>query len=123
MNPVTQLLGLAMRAKCVVTGEERVVQSIRAGKAKLVFVAKDGGKRTKKKLFDKANTYGVPLIDHLNRTTLGHAVGKGERVAVAVIEPGFAAKLLDLSKRYFGGEVYGEKNENIRIRQAAQHDE
>lgn len=98
VNQLTQMLGLAMRAGFVVTGEERVVQSIRSGQAKLVFIANDAGFNTNKKLTDKASYYDVPLLNHLDRRTLGHALGKGERVAVAVIDHGFAGKLLKLSQ-------------------------
>lgn len=97
MNRATQLLGLAMRAGCVVTGEERVLQAIRRGQASLVFIATDAGKNTKKTLSDKARYYGVPVLTSFDRATLGHAIGKGERVAVAVTDNGFAKQLLKLS--------------------------
>lgn len=98
MERVTQMLGLAMRAGCVVTGEERVVQSIRSGQAKLVFIANDAGKNTYKKLSDKASSYEVPVLKSFDRQTLGKAIGKGERVTAAVTEAGFAAQLFKLSQ-------------------------
>lgn len=105
MKQVTQMLGLAMRAGCVVTGEERVVQTIRSGQAKLVLIANDAGFNSHKKLTDKSRYYEVPLLNHFDRQTLGHALGKGERVAVAVTDKGFAAQLLKLSQLYSGGEA------------------
>ena len=107
MNRVTQMRGLAMRAGCIVTGEERVIQSIRSGKAKLVFIASDAGKNTKKAISDKSRTYEVPVVNKFDRQTLGQAIGKGERVTVAVNESGFADQLLKLSQLYSGGEAYG----------------
>lgn len=103
MKRITQMLGLAMRAGCVVTGEERVVQKIRSGQAKLVLIANDAGFHTKKKLTDKTNYYDVPLLNYFDRRTLGQALGKGERVTVAVTDTGFAAQLLKLSQLYSGG--------------------
>lgn len=98
MNRVMQMLGLAMRAGYVVTGEERIIRSIRSDESKLVFIATDAGKNTKKTLVDKARTYNVPIIQVFDRHTLGKAIGKGDRVAVAVNEAGFAAQLLKLSQ-------------------------
>lgn len=98
MNRAMQLLGLAMRAGYVVTGEERVLRSIRSDEANLVLIATDAGKNTRKTLVDKARTYDVPIIHRFDRHTLGKAIGKGDRVAVAVNEAGFAAQLLKLSQ-------------------------
>jgi len=39
----------------------------------------------------------VPVVTSFDRATLGHAIGKGERVAVAVTDNGFANQLLKLS--------------------------
>ena len=51
------MLGLAMRAGKLVTGEEAVVKEIRSQNAKLVFVAQDAGKNTHKKIQDKSTYY------------------------------------------------------------------
>ena len=49
MNKFLQLLGLAMRAGKVVSGEELVIREIRSGKAQLVILAEDAAKKTRKK--------------------------------------------------------------------------
>ena len=49
MNKFLQLLGLAMRAGKVVSGEELVIREIRSGKAQLVILAEDAKKNTEKK--------------------------------------------------------------------------
>lgn len=48
MNKFLQLLGLAMRAGKVVSGEELVIREIRSGKAQLVILAEDAKKHGKK---------------------------------------------------------------------------
>lgn len=46
---VLNLLGLAMRAGKLVTGEELTIGDIRSNKAKFVFVAGDASENTRKK--------------------------------------------------------------------------
>ena len=44
------LIGLAMRAGKLITGEELTIAEIRKQKAKLVFVATDASENTRKKI-------------------------------------------------------------------------
>lgn len=90
------IVGLAYRARKCVTGEETVVQHIRDKKVKLLLIANDISEQTKKKLTDKCNTFQVPYIEVDDRETLGKAIGKKERVAVAILDEGFAKKLQSL---------------------------
>ena len=90
------LLGLANRARKIISGEELTVKEIRNGKAKLVLLSKDASSNTHKKITDKCNSYHVPykLVD--DRYKLGQAIGKDARVVVALLDNGFAKKLLTL---------------------------
>ncbi|MBM7094216.1 YlxQ family RNA-binding protein [Bacillus sp. H-16] len=90
------LLGLAYRARAVVTGEEIVLQSMRKKKLHLVILSEDASDNTKKKIADKSTYYNVPLVITGDRETLGHAIGKNERVVLGVEESGFAKKLQSL---------------------------
>ena len=90
------LLGLANRARKLISGEELVVKEIRSGKAKLVLLAEDASKNTEKKISDKCAYYQVPLKRVENRSLLGQAIGKEARVVVAVLDEGFAEKLQTL---------------------------
>jgi ribosomal protein L7Ae-like RNA K-turn-binding protein len=90
------LLGLAYRARKCISGEELVVKEIRNGKAKLVIISNDASANTRKKITDKCNTYSVPLAFVNSREALGQAIGKNERVVVAVLDEGFSTKLKDL---------------------------
>lgn len=47
---ISNLLGLATRARKTITGEELVVKEIRSQKAKLVVLSNDASKNTAKKL-------------------------------------------------------------------------
>ncbi|MBA4542308.1 MULTISPECIES: YlxQ family RNA-binding protein [Thermoactinomyces] len=96
MDKILQLLGLATRAKKVVSGEELVLQEVRSGRAKLVFLATDAAKNAEKKVTDKCSSYDVPLIRYGTRQELGKAIGKDERVVVAVTDAGFARSFAKL---------------------------
>ncbi|GIN18909.1 MAG TPA: hypothetical protein DEO65_11425 [Bacillus bacterium] len=90
------LLGLANRARKVVSGEEPVIKEVRSGGAMLVILAKDASKNTSKKVQDKCMYYDVPVVFAETREMLGQAIGKDARVVVAIVEAGFAEKLATL---------------------------
>ncbi|APH05218.1 YlxQ family RNA-binding protein [Bacillus weihaiensis] len=92
----TSLLGLANRARKVISGEELVVKEIRQQRAKLVLLSQDASANTTKKVMDKCKFYQIPFILVEDRYTLGHAIGKDARVVVAINDAGFAAKLKTL---------------------------
>ncbi|KAF0820414.1 MULTISPECIES: YlxQ family RNA-binding protein [unclassified Cytobacillus] len=95
-NQWMSLLGLANRARKITSGEELAVKEIRNGKAKLVLLSADASANTAKKVTDKCKSYGVPYKLIQNREILGKAIGKEARVVVAVLDAGFAKKLLTL---------------------------
>lgn len=49
-----------------------------------------------KKLTDKCNYYEVPYRIADDRETLSNAIGKSHRVAIAILDTGFAAKIKSL---------------------------
>ena len=95
-NNYLNIVGLAFRARKCVTGEDLIIQHIRDNRAKLLLIANDISEQTKKKLTDKCKTYDVPYIEVGDRKTLGNAIGKSERVAIAITDVGFKNKLQSL---------------------------
>ena len=95
-SAILNLLGLAARARKVISGEELVVKEIRSGKAKLVILASDASGNTAKKIQDKCTYYNVELHVFGDRYDLGHATGKEARVALAITDSGFAKKISSL---------------------------
>lgn len=89
MNKALSYVGLATRAGKLVSGDEIVLKAIRSSEAKMVIVAADASANTLKKFRDKCKSYNVPLLIGFNRETLGSAMGKPERVVLAVTDPGF----------------------------------
>ena len=95
-NAILQLLGLAARARKVISGEELVIKEIRSGKAKLVLLASDASANTSKKIKDKCTYYNVEFHVFGDRYDLGHATGKESRVSLAITDKGFANKMSNL---------------------------
>ncbi|GGI94506.1 hypothetical protein GCM10010885_00010 [Alicyclobacillus cellulosilyticus] len=102
----SEWLGLALRARRLAVGSDAVLAAVRSRKARLVVLAADAGERAKKQFRDKCAFYHIPLFEVLNRGDLGRAIGRSEVVAVAVTDPGFAAKLRELLGEIDGGEAF-----------------
>ena len=89
---VLNLLGLAQRAGRLISGEELVVDAIRKGQAKLVFLAQDAAPKLNKKITDKSKTYQVEVVTAFSTLELSIAVGKSRKV-LAVTDAGFTKKM------------------------------
>lgn len=95
-NKIYNLLGLAMRARQLVTGEELVLADIKKGKCKLVIIAEDASASTTKKIEDKCKSYHIELVKLGTRYELGYAIGKATRVIIGVNNSGFAKSIRQL---------------------------
>ncbi len=100
---ILQLLGLATRARMVVTGEDLVIREVQNGKARLVIVSNDASENTMKKITDKSTFFNVEKHVFGSREELGHAIGKESRVLLAIMNAGFANKLSELLNEYNRG--------------------
>lgn len=112
MDKLHQLLGLAARAGKLVSGEEQVLRAIRSGSAFIVLLSEDAASNAAKKISDKCNYYRVPLSIAGTRRELGRAIGKGERVVIAVTDPGFSKTMRKWIRVTDGGDQF---DENTRI--------
>lgn len=107
---VLGILGLAMKAGTVLSGEFMTEQAIRSGEAKLVIVASDASDNTKKKFRNSCQFYHVPYAQWGEKEVMGNAIGKQFRASLAVTDKGLAKSIgnnLDLEVTTHG------KNENI----------
>ena len=102
-NQWISLLGLANRARKIISGEELSLKEIRSGKAKLVLLSTDASTNTAKKITDKCKSYDVPFRMIENREILGHAIGKEARVVVAILDEGFAKKTVNAARLISAG--------------------
>lgn len=97
MDKFFNLVGLAMRARKVVSGDE-LFDSIRQSKVSLVIVASDASENTKKKVFDKCKFYGIECIEVEDSIRLNHAIGKVNRMAIGIQDDGFKKSMLNCWK-------------------------
>ena len=98
MTPQQQaanLLGLARRAGKLTMGEGFVLGAIRDGSAHLVLVATDASANTIKQFTDKSSFYEVPILKVMTKMAIAEAIGV-PRTAIAVVDQGFAKKLIKL---------------------------
>jgi len=88
---ILNLLGLAMRARKVVLGEDLVLKTMQKDSG-LVFLASDAGNNITKKITDKAKTYNKVVITDFTTDELSKTIGKENRKVVLVEDRGFIKK-------------------------------
>ena len=93
-NKIYSLLGLAMKAGKVVSGEFATDKSIKEGTAMLVLVSGDASDNTKKKFSNSCEFYEVPRFFFGTKDELGHAIGKEMRSSLAITDEGFAKNII-----------------------------
>lgn len=91
---VAALLGLARRARKVVSGAEAVESAVKRHAARLVLTAADASASSVEKLRVLAVEAGVACYCCFGKEELGAAVGGAHRAYVAVTDPGFAEALI-----------------------------
>ena len=92
MNDFLNTLGLANRARKVITGEI-LINKMRSNQVYFVIIASDASENTKKKLTDKCTSYSVEYVITSNISELSKAIGKNNRVALGITDNGFAKNL------------------------------
>lgn len=106
-DKVLNLLGLATRARKIVSGEDTVVDAMRQKKAKIVFVASDASEKTIDKFKTKCFYYNVELNLEFNSDELSKSIGKSRKI-LAIIDDGFYKSI----KLSLGGTKYEGKRDN-----------
>lgn len=93
-NKVYAMIGMAMKAGSMVSGEFACETAVKTGKAYLVVVPKDASLNTKKLFSNKTSFYGIPYVEFGTKEELGHAMGKDMRSSAAITDEGFAKAIL-----------------------------
>ena len=109
-NKMLRLLGIAAKAGKLASGEFAAGQALKARKAWLTIVAEDASANTKKKFRDRCEHGGCPLLVIGSKQALAHAIGKGDRSCIAVLDQGLSESILRAIRE--SGKQYGE-NENL----------
>ena len=111
-NKALSMLGLAMKAGKIASGEYQVLEAVRAGTAWCVLVAEDASDNTRKLYTDKCTYYEVPVFVYGTKEELGRTIGKDLRSAVAVCDEGLSkavvAAITKASTERSNGGKHGE---------------
>lgn len=91
-DKVLNLLGLAMRARKIVLGQDFVLKEM-SKQHKLVFLAKDAGENITKKIIDKATSFHCTVCRNFSSDELSQAIGKENRKVLLINDLGFSRKL------------------------------
>ena len=100
MRPVDEakalsLLGLAMRAGQVTSGDSLCVREIRAGRAALALMDAGVSENTREKYRALCGTRGVPLHE-ISADALGKAIGKPNRMIVVMAKGPLCGRVASL---------------------------
>ena len=96
MQKIHSLLGIAMRAGKLVSGEDGTMIDLKKGKLNLVIVAEDASNNTKKLFKDKSSFRHVNCIELSIKSDLGISIGKDSRAVIGIKDIGFANKIIQL---------------------------
>ena len=89
MDKILSNLGLCQRSRGLLSGEEIVLENIRAGKVFYIFLASDASDNTKKKIFDKAKHYNIEVDNSYTSNEISDAIGKVGRMVIGITNKGF----------------------------------
>jgi len=93
-NKVMSLIGIAMKAGKVASGEFSVEKAVKTGKARIVIVAAEASDNTKKNFKNMCLHYEVPCYFLGSKVELGKAIGKEFRASLAIIEGNLAQAIM-----------------------------
>lgn len=109
-NKTYSFLGLAKKAGKVISGDESCEKAIKSGKVELIIVAKDASPNTSKKFMDMCSYRHLNFRTFGIKEELGRMLGKDVRSVVAIVEKGFAGRMIELidsESTELGGEHNG----------------
>lgn len=87
---IWNLLGLAMKAGKIKSGEFATEKAVREGRAFLVIVASDASENTKKLFRNLCAHYQVPFYVFGEMEQNGHSIGRAFRASLACTEESLA---------------------------------
>ena len=105
MNRIFSMIGMAMKAGKVVSGEFSTEKAVKTGSAWMVIVSEAASENTKKMFRNMCTFYKVPMYVYGTKEDLGHCMGKEFRASLAVTDEGFAKSI---EKRLNEAEIKAE---------------
>ena len=94
---IKNILGLAQRAKLLVSGTFKVEEALKSGRVKLLIITTDSSEASIQEYEKISAEKKLPLLKILTKESLGHCLGKDFRAVAAVLDDGFTKKILELA--------------------------
>ena len=93
-NKILSLVGLAMKAGRIASGEFSTEKAVKTGAAYLVLVSAEASDNTRKKFQNMCAYYDVPIYFYGTKEELGTAMGKEFRASLAVTDAGLSDAIM-----------------------------
>ncbi len=91
-------LGLATRSGNLVSGDDTTLRDVKKKRVKLVIIASDASKNTKKLFTDKCSFRNIAHYEFGEKAQLGKAIGKSPRAVVGIVDENMAEQIVNLLK-------------------------
>jgi len=92
---MTNIIGLARRARKVTIGTELTIEKLRRGEVYVIILATDASENTQKKVYDKAKTYACEVVSEHTSDELSNAIGKHDIKVIGITDRGFSQLLMN----------------------------
>ena len=99
MDKLLSMMGLAMKAGSLITGEAACLEAIKKKKALLCIIAADASLNTKKRIKDKCDFRGIEYFEYGNKESLGGCLGKNKISVVCIKNESFTVQLKRLQEQ------------------------
>ena len=93
MCKTASMIGLAMKAGKISSGEYQTEESVKKGKAFFVIIATDASDNTRKKFQNMCEFYEVDCTSRFTKEELGQMIGREYRACLAINDSGFAQSI------------------------------
>lgn len=87
---VLAMIGMAYKAKKVISGDETLKKSIKENKIKLLIIAEDASENTKKRFVNSAIYYNIPFYIYLTKQELSISLNWKNRSVVGITDTNFS---------------------------------
>lgn len=83
-------ISLAMRSGNIVSGDDTTLREVKKHKVKLVIIAEDASKNTKKLFLDKCSFRNIDCFEFGEKIQLGSSIGKSPRAVLGIMDANIA---------------------------------
>jgi ribosomal protein L7Ae-like RNA K-turn-binding protein len=101
ISNISNYFGLAMKAGMVAAGDIATQKALKAGEAYLLVLALNISPVVAKELISLTEKRHLPLLWWPDKESLGFAVGKSQRGALAILDKGFCEAILKICEESF----------------------